>query len=150
MLHWFLPCVYLHGPPPSRGRTGGGRYRRRPGGGKVAVHAVPPSNLPPLGAFCSRFFERGHDSHVFTRMHGPVAPAACGLTRPAAAPAPAGMVSAAPAPVPLARVRGRSGPRAAGPGRATPPGSGSSHGERYSPAAGAWHAASALAGGQGP
>src|SRR6266581_8369544 len=71
------------------------------------------------------FFESGHDTYVFTRMHVPVAPAACGFKRPGAAPAPAGMVSAAAAPAPLARGRGRSGPGAAGPGRATPPRCGS-------------------------
>ena len=67
------------------------------------------------------FFESGQDTHVFTHMHVPVAPAACDLKRPGAAPAPTEMGSAAPAPAPLARVRERSGPGAAGPGRATPP-----------------------------
>src|SRR6266446_1049806 len=35
---------------PQRGEAGGGRCRRLvTGGGEVTAHAVPPSNLPPLG-----------------------------------------------------------------------------------------------------
>src|SRR6266571_8262676 len=71
-------------------------------------------------------------------MHVPVAPAACDLTRPGAAPVPARRGSPPPAPGLWAKARGRSDPWAAVRGRATPPGSGSSPGERHSPTAGGW------------
>ena len=59
VLHWFLPCVCLSGPPPSRGRQGGGQCRQRLGGCKVAAYSIPPSNLPPLGG------GNGHEGYSF-------------------------------------------------------------------------------------
>jgi hypothetical protein len=44
-----LEIVVLYAKPPLVREVGGGRYRGRPGGGEVTAHAVPPSNLPPLG-----------------------------------------------------------------------------------------------------
>jgi hypothetical protein len=35
--------------PPAGGGRWGGAVPPAPGGGEVTAHAVPPSNLPPLG-----------------------------------------------------------------------------------------------------
>src|SRR5262249_21202774 len=108
---------------------------------------APPGHAPLSGV---GFFESGHDTHVFTLTDVPVAPAACGLRRPGKPPSPAEARPAPPASRHPARVLGQSAPWAAAPDRATPPGSGSSPGERHSPAAGVWHAASAAARGSAP
>ena len=46
-----VPALCLPaGTSPQRGEAGGGRcHRLVAGGGEVTAHAVPPSNLPPLG-----------------------------------------------------------------------------------------------------
>src|SRR3989442_5355187 len=50
------------------------------------IRRPPRSTLFPYTTlFRSGVRESGHDTHVFTRMHVPVAPAACGLKRPGAA-----------------------------------------------------------------
>src|SRR5215468_12650159 len=108
MLYWLWPndsvmlCSTLPTlPPPQRKRSREPRafagLSQKPPCTACEQDATHP-RPPPLSAV--GFFESGHDTHVFTRMPVPVAPAACDLKRPGAAPAPAGMVSAAPAPAP--------------------------------------------------
>jgi hypothetical protein len=84
------PCPLLPapgvGPHAPRQRLASAGCRRQAAGshrsartGRVARDGQP-ARLELLGgrllAFCSRFFESGHDTHVCTLPHGSVAPAA--------------------------------------------------------------------------
>jgi hypothetical protein len=93
-----LPCRWYVSTPSLLGRSSGCSPRAQGG------HARQRVPWPPL-SFWGRFLENGHDTHIVTLMHIPVAPAAEGLRPPEVSPSPAG---SEPAPLALrqpARVR---------------------------------------------
>src|SRR5712691_2498737 len=99
-------------PTRSKLTVAGARWPRVRVCARLRTHqpGAPGERFRP---FWGRFFESGHYAHIVTRMHVPVAPAACDLTRPGAAPIPARRGSPPPAPGLWAKARGRSDPWAA-------------------------------------